>query len=139
MGKRYGDYYMHGYFDLRNPAISPRVQFWSYWKYDFYWIGTWAMTIAPDLRWYGSKRNYANSWWFPSMTGRYGEPMSTIRFELMREGLEDHEYLWMLRDRIGRLKAAPQGAVATELLARAESLLKRAEAVAGNYTSAGGE
>jgi hypothetical protein len=60
---------------------------------------------APDLRWYGCKRNYANSWWFPSMKGRYGEPMSTIRFELMREGLEDHEYLWMLRDQAAKLKA----------------------------------
>ena len=139
MGKRYGDYYMHGYFDLRSPAIDPRVQFWSYWKYDFFWIGSWAMTMTPDLRWYGAKRNWANSWWFPNMKGRYGEPMSTIRFELMREGLEDHEYLWMLRDRVVKLKATPKGAANPKLLARAESLLRRAEAAAGNYTSAGGE
>jgi hypothetical protein len=139
MGKRYGDYYMHGYFDLRSPAIDPRVQFWSYWKYDFFWIGSWAMTMTPDQRWYGAKRNWANTWWFPSMKGRYGEPMSTIRFELMREGLEDHEYLWMLRDRVVKLKAASNGAASPDLLARAEALLRRAEAAAGNYTSAGGE
>jgi len=137
MGKRYGDYYMHGYFNLRDAARAPRVQFWSYWKYDFFWIGSWAMTMTPDLRWYGSKRNYANSWWFPSMKGRYGEPMSTIRFELMREGLEDHEYLWMLRDRAAKLRAAPEGAVKVDLLARTESLLKQAEEAGGNYTNAG--
>ena len=139
LGKRYGDYYMHGYFDLRSPAIAPRVQFWSYWKYNFFWIGDWAMTITPDLRWYGSLRNYANSWWFPSMQSRYGEPMSTIRFELMREGLEDHEYLWMLRDYVSRLKASSTDVSNPDLLARAESLLKRAEAVGGSYTGAGGE
>jgi len=137
MGKRYGDYYMHGYFDLRSPAFSPRVQFWSYWKYDFFWIGSWAMTMTPDLRWYGRTRNYANSWWFPSMKGRYGEPMSTIRFELMREGLEDHEYLWMLREQAAKMRAAPEGAVKADLLARTESLLKRAEEAGGNYTNAG--
>jgi hypothetical protein len=139
MGKRYGDYYMHGYFGLRDAAINPRVQFWSYWKYDFFWIGSWAMTMTPDLRWYGSKRNYANNWWFPSMKGRYGEPMSTIRFELMREGLEDHEYLWMLRDQVAKRQAAPEGAANPDLLARAEALLKRAEEVGGNYTSAADE
>ena len=139
MGKRYGDYYMHGYFNLRDAAINPRVQFWSYWKYDFFWIGSWAMTMTPDLRWYGRTRNYANSWWFPSMKGRYGEPMSTIRFELMREGLEDHEYLWMLREQSAKLKAAPKDATKTDLLARTEALLKRAEEAGGNYTSAGGE
>jgi hypothetical protein len=139
MGKRYGDYYMHGYFDLRSPAISPRVQFWSYWKHDFFWIGSWAMTMTPDLRWYGSKRNWANSWWFPSMKGRYGEPMSTIRFELMREGLEDHEYLWMLRDRAARLKASPDAVAGRDLLDRAEGLLRRAEEAGGDYRSTGGE
>ena len=139
MGKRYGDYYMHGYFNLRDAALNPRVQFWSYWKYDFFWIGDWAMTMTPDLRWYGRQRNFGNNWWFPSMKTRYGEPMSTIRFELMREGLEDHEYLWMLRDRVTQLKAASKGVANPDLLTRAETLLHRAEAVGGSYTAAGDE
>ena len=139
MGKRYGDYYMHGYFGLRDAAINPRVQFWSYWKYDFFWIGDWAMTMTPDQRWYGAKRNYGNNWWFPSMESRYGEPMSTIRFELMREGLEDHEYLWMLRDRTTQLEVASKGKANPGLLARAETLIKRAEVAGGNYTAAGDE
>jgi len=65
--------------------------------------------------------------------------MSTIRFELTREGLEDHEYLWMLRDRAAKLKAAPKDAANVDILARAEALLKLAEEAGGNYTSAGGE
>jgi hypothetical protein len=137
MGKRYGDYYMHGYFGLRDAALAPRVQFWSYWKHDFFWIGDWAMTMTPDQRWYGRSRNYANNWWFPSMKGRYEEPMSTIRFELMREGLEDHEYLWLLRSQATKLKAAPKEATNPDLLARAEALLKQAQKAAGNYTNAG--
>jgi len=63
--------------------------------------------------------------------------MSTIRFELMREGLEDHEYLWMLRDRAARLKTAPKDAANADLLTRTEALLKRAEEASGNYTNAG--
>jgi hypothetical protein len=139
LGKRYGDYYMHGYFNLRDPAISPRVQFWSYWKYDFFWIGDWAMTITPDLRWYGRQRDFGNNWWFPSMHSKYGEPMSTIRFELMREGLEDHEYLWMLRDGLVKLKAASATVKDSGLIDRVELLLERAEAAGGTYTAAGGE
>jgi hypothetical protein len=139
MGKRYGDYYMHGYFDLRYPAIMPRVQFWSYWKYDFFWIGDWAMTMTPDQHWYGSQRNYGNNWWFPSTISLYGEPTSTIRFELMREGLEDHEYLCLLRDHVNKLKKAPKTVSSFRLLARGEALLKRAEAASGKYLSAGGE
>lgn len=86
MGKRYGDYYMHGYLNLPDAAIAPRAQFRSYSKYDFFWIGPRAMTITPDQRRYGSKRNYANNWSFPTMKSRYAQPMSTIRFELMRDG-----------------------------------------------------
>ncbi len=138
LGKRYGDYYMHGYFNLRDPAINPRVQFWSYWKYEFFWIGDWAMTMTPDQRWYGSRRNYENNWWFPCMTNRYGAPMSTIRFELMREGLEDHEYLWMLREAATHLQTNAKRSSPT-LLARTEALLKRAEAVGGSYRNAAGE
>ena len=139
MGKRYGDYYMHSNFNLRDPAIQPRVQFWSYWKYDFFWIGDWAMTMTPDQRWYGSQRNFGNNWWFPSMTGKYGEPMSTIRFELMREGLEDHEYLCMLSNQINSLKKLPKSESRSVFLARGEALLKRADAAGGNYIGAGGE
>jgi hypothetical protein len=73
------------------------------------------------------------------MKERYGTPMSTIRFELMREGLEDHEYLWMLREHAARLKVAPENAANRDLLARAEALLNRAEDAGGNYTAAGGE
>ena len=28
-------------------------------------------------------------------------PVSSIRWEMLREGLEDYEYFWLLRDRIG--------------------------------------
>ena len=57
----------------------------------------------------------------------------------MREGLEDHEYLWMLRDRVTQLKAASKGVANPDLLTRAETLLHRAEAVGGSYTAAGDE
>ncbi|HEY3413010.1 MAG TPA: hypothetical protein VGM51_08130, partial [Armatimonadota bacterium] len=87
----------------------------------------------------GSQRNFGNNWWFPSMTSKYGEPMSTIRFELMREGLEDHEYLCMLSDQINRTKKSPKSESSSAVLARGKALLKRAEAAGGSYMGAGGE
>ena len=73
------------------------------------------------------------------MTGRFSEPMSTLRFELMREGLEDHEYLWMLREWVARHRRVRDGDPDSNLLSRARALLARAEAAGGNYTGAGGE
>jgi hypothetical protein len=60
-----------------------------------------------------------------------------MSFVLQREGLEDHEYLWMLRDQAAKLKASQKGDANSDLFARAEALLKQAEEAGGNYTNAG--
>lgn len=143
MGRRIGDFYNELYFSIRNPAIDPRVQYWSYWKAGFSFIGNWMMSISldnirggrygrvPD----GPYKNYVINWYFPNMNEPYGEPTSTIRFELMRDGMEDYEYLWMLRRAVTRLKAAPGDAADANLLAQGEALLKRAEDVGGEHRS----
>jgi len=48
-------------------------------------------------------------------------PVPSIRWELLRDGIEDYEYLWLLREEVQRLKGA--GAPAASY-AEAESLLE---------------
>ena len=48
-------------------------------------------------------------------------PVSSIRWEMLREGIEDYEYLWLLRDLIGRKAGVAHGGASWS---RYESLLE---------------
>ena len=57
------------------------------------------------------------------------ELIASLRWEMMREGCEDYEYLWLLRERLKTLSPAEQG---SELARQANVLLKTAaDAVVG--------
>ena len=58
-------------------------------------------------------------------------PVSSIRWEMLREGIEDYEYLWLLRDLIGRRRAS----LTTAEVARYDSLLKVPEAITRDMTT----
>ena len=58
-------------------------------------------------------------------------PVSSIRLEQAREGVEDYEYLYLLRDRIARAKAAGRD------VATAEAALRQASELAP-FPNAGG-
>lgn len=47
-------------------------------------------------------------------------PLNSIRWEMLREGIEDYEYFWMLRERIAKAKT---DGTKTRLVANAEKLL----------------
>ncbi len=67
---------------------------------------------------------------------RFGETFRLRRLlapVTTREGLEDYEYLWMLRREVAAMEAAPQGGANAPFLARAEEVLKRAEGVGGDF------
>jgi len=98
-----------------DPVMVP----WITWKYGMngilYWdLLYWAQTTDPWLNPVtylsgflcsrGGVLNGEGSLWYPgSRTRRHtGQrdvegPVSSIRFELLREGIEDYEYLWMLK------------------------------------------
>jgi hypothetical protein len=59
------------------------------------------------------------------------EPVSSIRWELLREGIEDYEYFWLLRERIRNLKESGKG---SESLSEAEKLLEVPENIVKNMT-----
>ncbi len=49
------------------------------------------------------------------------EPVNSVRWENLRDGMEDYEYFWLLRQAIGRAQARPGGG---DLLREAEALLE---------------
>ncbi len=77
-------------------------------------------------------------------------PVSSIRFELLREGIEDYEYLWLLKslgdgafaDAAAQRMVADVSAFsrnAEELFALREEMAKRIERLAEKRTAAPGE
>jgi hypothetical protein len=61
------------------------------------------------------------------------EPFSSVRLENLRDGIEDYEYFWLLREAVTRLKERDAGKHAV-LIAEAERLLAIDDAVVKDLT-----
>ncbi len=101
------------------PAMDPVMVPWVTWKYGMNGILYWALNFWPQTRdpWInpvtylsgflcsdGFVLNGEGSLLYPGdraprYTGQKAVdgPVSSIRFELLREGIEDYEYLWLLK------------------------------------------
>ena len=125
---------------MDHPAICHRIRFWAAEKYgvqgSLYWSTTyWASRGKPRNPW-DDPASYSPSgtFWgngdgFLLYPPRRGEPpkepvleppVDSIRWELIREGLEDREYFFILRE---LLKKA-EGKMREEALAEAKEALK---------------
>ena len=112
------------------PATDHRLMFWQCWKYGaegfLYWGTThWELNVTTDRRWpdipwipYNRQPGH-NGCGYLIYPGPNGTPLGSLRFELVRDGIEDFEYFYLLRE---LLAAAGEGAPA-ELRARAEAEL----------------
>jgi hypothetical protein len=58
-------------------------------------------------------------------------PVNSIRWEMLREGIEDYEYFWLLKDAINRLKAK---GVSKEVYEKFEKLLEVSEEITSGLT-----
>lgn len=103
------------------PAIDHRLLLWQNWKYDvtgfLYWgLCVWRDNLEGDKRWPEAKWNTA-TWRNQAGAAHNGDgqliypgpsrlPLSSIRLENLRDGIEDYEYFWLLRDAVRRLKRA---------------------------------
>lgn len=104
---------------IDHPAINHRIRFWMMQKFgvdgDLYWsITYWAQNPWETTMSY----NVSDGYKFGNGDGRLlyppsrkrvdvpliSPPVSSIRFEMIREGLEDKEYLFILEQEIKRLK-----------------------------------
>jgi hypothetical protein len=119
------------------PGIEHRIRLWMNWKYkvtgDLYWSTTYwhknpwqtPMSYWPDDK--GMWGNGDGYLLYPPERGEakekfIGGPVPSMRIKMIREGIEDAEYLWMLEERIGKMKNPPREAVSALNLAR--SLVK---------------
>lgn len=58
-------------------------------------------------------------------------PVSSIRWEMLREGIEDYELLWMLRDRLAKQRES----LAPDVVERCEALLEVPKAITTDMTT----
>lgn len=112
------------------PATDHRIMFWQCWKYGaegfLYWGTThWALNMTTDQRWpeipwipWNSQPGH-NGCGYLLYPGPNAEPFGSIRMEIVRDGIEDYEYFWLLRD----LLANVGDRLPEELRERAESIL----------------
>jgi hypothetical protein len=104
-------------FNIDSPAVDNMAFPWLAWKYNITGILTWAGMIF-DMHCHHSNPLYANPWhnprsywgngqvnfYYPPCIEPCKEPtfevVPSLRVKLFREGIQDHEYLTMLSDRI---------------------------------------
>jgi hypothetical protein len=101
------------YWQLDFPALNYRVPLWINWRYGMtgllYWTTVyWAQTPDPwtDPVTYGRDRsrgyNCEGSLFYPGAQVGFDGPVASIRLKMIREGMEDYEYLKLLADRGGK-------------------------------------
>ncbi|MBN1459496.1 MAG: DUF4091 domain-containing protein [Armatimonadetes bacterium] len=130
------------------PLIDCRVLPWVYWHYDvecfLYWSANWfgeenMRGAEPTEKWpqrpwvsgnfvenWGGKHNVYNGDGQLIYPGSDGTALSSIRLEALRDGLEDYEYLWLLRKGVRLLEAAE---IEPQLCAEGKSWLEEQEVV----------
>lgn len=123
-GCPYDPYPTHELLDV--PAVEARAFFWVAWRYQYtgwlHWeLNVWSNNTEGDKRW-------PEVPWDPARSGiRNGEvgriypgpdatPLPSVRLENMRDGIEDYDLLWLLRDRARKLPAGDQRRAAAEKL-----------------------
>ena len=128
-GKRIWSYECSGPANKRmSPLAYYRRQMWSAWNAGFTGAGFWAYA---DTGWGNAETPNRSAWDdFDKSGGDFGVvyesdkgPVSSRRWEAWREGVEDFEYLWILRDKVNEAqkKADSTSAVAQGRRALAEA------------------
>jgi hypothetical protein len=132
---------------MEDPLIAARVLFWMTWKYgvtgfEYYCYNIWQYNLSDkDGRRWPDKPFHPRGWgdtngdgmlYYPGPDG----PLSSVRFETIRDGIEDWESHQVLADALAALKAkaardAATAANAAPLILRAEKILLVPQAVVG--------
>ncbi|MBD3293316.1 MAG: DUF4091 domain-containing protein, partial [Armatimonadia bacterium] len=141
---------------IDHPAINHRIRFWMAEKYDIegslYWSTTYHGAIPEGLEeaQAGPRNPWVEPMSFNSRGGHWGNgdgfllypacrepsdqpvikpPVVSLRFEMLRDGLEDREYLWTLHQQIARLEALSDGANRSQRRAISRALRQATEAL----------
>ena len=111
---------------LDYPAMAARILPWMCWKAGadglLYWsVNYWTKNPWEDPQNTKWGQNANGSLMYPGDDG----PVDSIRMEALRDGMEDYEYLYLLKQVAARVKASPAMSApsAQGLVAKAEQLL----------------
>jgi hypothetical protein len=122
---------------MEDPLIASRALFWLTWKFgvtgfEYYCYNIWRHNIPKDGKRWPEVPFYPRGWgdtngdgmlFYPGPDG----PISSVRFENIRDGIEDWESHYVLRDCVEALKA--RLTKQPELAGKAKPLLERARKV----------
>lgn len=143
-----GPAYPYPNVQVEYPFVDSRVLFWMTWKYgvtgfEYYCYNIWNHNYSEDpADRYPNSPWKADGWekgWPSNGDGMlfYPGPITSMRLESIRDGIEDWESLQVLRDCVEATKNRKPAEVPHALIARAETLLAvREEIVKGfqNFT-----
>ncbi len=106
------------------PAMAYRIIPWQCWKYGIKGYLYWCVNFWNENPW----QNPMNTKWEQNGNGLLyypGEkgPVTSIRLEVTRDGLEDYEYLYLLEQRIKEIETKGRGSTNSAILAKAKRLL----------------
>lgn len=139
----------HGNFFIDQDAIDHRILFWQTWQKNavgfLYWQTVYWYGLMPkkegDATWpqapwdqtqvatYREFKVNGDGWLI--YPGPGVEPYPSVRLENIRDGIEDYEYLWLLRDAVKKAKGAGRS---DALVAEAEKLLTVGDDISKTFT-----
>ncbi len=127
---------------IEYPLLDARVIPLICWKYGAAGFEYWSPISWGKNYVKGAAKRWPDVPWITNTFGRYngdgyllypgpdGMPLSSLRFEALRDGLEDYEYLWTLRSLLTATTNGPAADAARKLLT-----LPGLVTAAGGYTS----
>jgi hypothetical protein len=130
-----GPSYPYPNVQVEYPLIAARVLFWMTWKYgvtgfEYYCYNIWEQNYSSDpAKRYPYVKWNADGWsrgWPTNGDGMlfYPGPITSLRFEAIRDGIEDWESHLVLRDYVEAVKKRKDASKYSELIDKAERLLK---------------
>jgi hypothetical protein len=102
--------------------LESRYLPWAIWKWDFDGYIRWAWNFWPATLWDQPLFTWPSGDMFFVYPGPDG-PVDSIRWEMLREGIEDYECLWIARSGLEKLRREGRGA---DVVARGKKDLARA-------------
>jgi hypothetical protein len=114
----------HPNFAIDFPAISARIIPWMCWKYNIkgllYWcVNFWKVNpyeSAMNTDW---QQNGNGLLYYPGKDG----PVASLRLELIRDGMEDYEYLYILSRLVNKAEKLKLSEVDKKIIIQAKELL----------------
>ena len=123
----------HPNFFIEYPLLDIRVTPWICWKYKARGFEYWS-TDSWGVNWQRQGPKWPKVPWVANTFGQYNgdgqliypgtdlKPYSSIRFEALRDGLEDYEYFWTLASLVKQAEAASLSGAALDEARRLLSL-----------------